>query len=500
MHIGAWLIGRLNMMLTATSPWRRHFAQNALLIRRKQIRSSPTFRPHVILVTGVGMSKGLALARQFHRAGQDVIGADFESSGVPVCGRFSKALKQFYTLPRPNDQDGSAHYIRTLLDIIRREDVSLWVSCSGVASAVSDGEAAEIVTRKSRCRCIQFDVNTTSTLHEKDTFTDRTRELGLPVPETHNVTSREAVHRVLNRTKSRSGHRDNRKSYIMKSVGMDDASRGNIMTLLPRRTVSETYNHVSKIPISVAKPFILQQYILGQEYCTHALVIHNQVIAFVACPSSELLMHYEALPPMSALCQAMLAFTKEFCVRSGGDMTGHLSFDFLIEEKVKEDGVEARLQAIECNPRAHTAVLLFQTLDMEVTSAYLSALIKESEIFNGNANGHLKELPPADKEDAIIIPQQPQRYYWIGHDVVELFFHPLLSLLMRQISVYEFLKRVVVLWQHILMWKDGTFEMWDPLPWWWLYHVYWPAQFLACILQGRRWSRINVSTGKMFEC
>ncbi|KAG9590125.1 hypothetical protein KCU90_g14242, partial [Aureobasidium melanogenum] len=49
-------------------------------------------------------------------------------------------------------------------------------------------------------------------------------------------------------------------------------------------------------------------------------------------------------------------------------------------------------------------------------------------------------------------------------------------------------------------WKDGTYEIWDPLPAWWLYHVYWPFQFAKSLVTGFKWSRINVSTTKMFGC
>ena len=291
-------------MLDGQSPWVLHFAQNLLLIllslcllpldtfvlfasyalqilvphgtTRRRIRRSPGFYPRTVLVTGVGMSKGLALARMSYEAGHNVIGADFEPHGVPVNGRFSKALRKFYALPKPNERDGSAYYIQDLLRVIRREKVDLWISCSGVASAVEDGQAKEVIVRRSDCKAIQFDVETTATLHEKYSFIQRTMSLGLPAPETYDVDSRDAVHKVL--------HGARKKQYIMKSVGVDDASRGN-MTLLPRRTVSETYSHVSKIAISKEKPWVLQQYIRGEEYCTHALVINGHVEAFVACPS-----------------------------------------------------------------------------------------------------------------------------------------------------------------------------------------------------------------------
>ncbi|KAL9009260.1 MAG: hypothetical protein Q9173_005696 [Seirophora scorigena] len=451
--------------------------------KRKYIRSNPTFEPQTILITGVGMTKGLALARLFYEAGHDVVGADFEPHGIPVCGRYSKSLHKFYRVPKPTANDGSVHYINALLRVVRREKVDLWVSCSGVASAVEDGQAKEVIERRSSCRAIQFDAATTGMLHEKDTFMQETQRLGLHVPETHHVTSRDAVHKLLHQTK--------RRSYIMKSVGVDDAVRGN-MTLLPRRTLSQTYDHVSQLPISSEKPFILQQFIKGKEYCTHSLIIEGGVKMFVACPSAELLMHYEALPSDSALSRAMLAFTREFVERSEKNMSGHLSFDFLVDENVTEKGAELVLNPIECNPRAHTAVALFSGRARDVANAYLSLL--RSGMINGN--GHT--LDTADKQ--VVFPVEPAKYYWIGHDLIALVLLPLLHLLMGRIRLMEWIQGCAEFMNHVLFWKDGTIEIWDPLPWWCLYHIYYPGHFLASILHRRRWSRINVSTLKMFGC
>lgn len=527
-------------MLDARSPYSLHFAQNASLIAlslffvplstfilfasyvarpfftsedaaRKRIRRSasdrsPSFRPKTILVTGVGMTKGLFLARAFYQAGHNVIGADFEPNGIPVCGRFSKALRSFYSLPKPNEKVGAAYYIDALLHVVRKEKVDLWVSCSGVASAVEDGQAKEVLERRSEVRCIQFDVETTQMLHEKDTFIAQTQRLGLPTPETHNVTSRAAVHKVLDESPR------TKKQYIMKSVGMDDASRGDL-TVLPKRTVSETYNHVSAIPISGNKPWVLQQFIKGSEYCTHAVIVNNEVKVFVACPSSELLMHYEALPSNSALSRAMLRFTEEFVRRSAGNMTGHLSFDFLIEEVVSEKGAQMALLPIECNPRAHTAVVLFHGQEIAMAKAYLSALTPQSngikelaDITNGYPGPQPELSTPTIKTrpningysptpTAPVTPSTPAHFYWLGHDLVTLLYY-------RHTTISAYLLSGRTLLQHILFWKDGTYELWDPLPAWWLYHAYWPGQFAAKMLEGKggRWSRVNVSTCKIFGC
>jgi hypothetical protein len=123
--------------------------------RKWRAISSTTFQPRTILVTGVGMSKGLFLARAFYRAGHRVIGADFEPHGVRVCGRFSVALDKFYKLSTPSSAAGSSRkYADDLVEIVKREKVALWVSCSGVASAVEDGEAAEAVEKLTKCKAI----------------------------------------------------------------------------------------------------------------------------------------------------------------------------------------------------------------------------------------------------------------------------------------------------------------------------------------------------------
>jgi hypothetical protein len=459
------------------------------------------------------MTKGLALARLFDEAGHDVVGADF---GPLACGRMSRSLQKFHRLQKPdakaragaNPLSASAPYVQNLLDIITREDVDLWVSCSGVASAVEDGMAKEIVEARTRCRAVQFDLQTTRTLHEKHSFIEHTYNIGLTVPETHIVTSRAEAEGLLLRHDRPRG-----RQYIMKTIGMDDSVRGD-MTLLPksnndgnRPSVKETTKHLSQLEISRESPWILQQFISGKEYCTHSLVVRGEVQAFVACPSAELLMHYEALPADSSLSRAMLDFTKRYAAHGEPTFTGHLSFDLMVEQgagdrrtvskKVPgdldgdEDAGDVVLHPIECNPRAHTAVALFAgTTDM--VDGYLSVLDGTKE---------------AKSTETVVTPLQKSKYYWVGHDLVTLVILPSFSLLtsvvdltMSPSSLAELVRNHTTFVDHVTSWKDGTYEAWDPLPWWWLYHVYWPMQFLQCMWAGKKWSRINVSTTKMFEC
>ncbi|TLS24371.1 hypothetical protein PpBr36_09130 [Pyricularia pennisetigena] len=443
-----------------------------------------------ILVTGVGMTKGLTLARAFYHQGHRVLGADFEDDLVPSSGRQSRSLSSFHSLRKPSSKSLSSSYTNQLVDLVTRERVDLWVSCSGVATAAEDGAAAEQVEKSTSCRCVQLTEKVTVRLHEKNSFIREAVRLGLPVPETHEVAAHQDVLRVLDRS-------EKGRQFIMKPVGMDDAHRGD-MTLLPLVTAAETEKHVLGLPISSANPWIVQQFIPGgREYCTHALVVRGEVRVFTACPSSELLMHYKALPAHSQLFRDMLQFTRDFCARSdeSKSMTGHMSFDFMVDE-------EGAIYAIECNPRVHTAVVLF-TQPGEVTrdmvQAYLSVLLMDEKPQADGYQEGAKEVNGHGHVAEIVVPHShitPR--YWIGHDVVELGLLPIVKLVRGNAEEAKVKESMAELWLHIKSWKEGSFEAWDPLPILMLYHVYWPLAVATAWWQGRRWSRLNVSTTKMF--
>lgn len=429
------------------------------------------------------MSKGLSIARAFYREGHNVIGADFEPNGVPVCGRFSTALKKFYRLSKPFQRpNGSNPYIEGILNIIQEEGVELWVTCSGVASAIEDAEAAVAVEQASNCKVIQFGVKVTQTLHEKHSFIQQAKTFGLHVPETHYISSLEDAMAELH-PQAEKKH-VSAKKFIMKSIGLDDSIRAD-MTLLPRPSSDETLKHLLRLNPSSSRPFVLQQFINGREYCTHSIVVNGSVVAFTACLSAELLMHYKSLSPQAALYKAMQEYTQIYA-RKLGHVTGHFSIDFMLDGDESGPELMKRLSPIECNPRAHTAVVLFEQESEGMAEAYLSVL--------GDSKTDLK------KTASIIIPQVTTGYYWIGHDIITRLLLPLLLVFTLKMNLFSLQGNLLEFMEHALYWKDGTYEVWDPWPFWWLYCVYWPGMFISAIVTGNWWSRCNVSTTKLFRC
>src|SRR5436305_13981574 len=86
-----------------------------------------------------------------------------------------------------------------------------------------------------------------------------------------------------------------------------------------------------------------------------------------------------------------------------------------------------------------------------------------------------------------------QVFYFRGLDLVLLVFIPSLQFVTFRMGVLQLVQYFVTFLHHLLFWRDATYELWDPLHWFWLYHVYVPMQLLSCMWTGRKWARADVS-------
>ena len=438
-----------------------------------------------VLVTGVGMAKGLFLARAFHIAGCRVIGADFEKHGVPACGRFSAAVTRFYAL-RILGQDRNAEaYVNKIVDIIRKEKIDIWVSCSGVATALEDARAMQVVEKSTSCKAFQFDEDTTFKLDDKFEFMKQTERIGLLSPKWYPLSTPEAlpdtISLILSKVKT-----GTIEKYIVKNVGMDDLTRG-ALPILSSNDPQRLTEVLNTLDYSGGKSWILQEYIEGgEEYCTHSVVVDGRVKAFLACPSSSVLLHYQLMDESSPLFNDMLQFTQKYAkgmFLQQQRFTGHLSFDFLAQLKLNEGGVEKVLKPIECNPRCHTATVHFRGSEGALVDAYLSCLARMED------------------ENDIVYPLQKTKdvsYYWIAHDLCVLFLLPYLQVSLGNLKPMDVIRSQLEFWRHVTLWKDPAFEWWDPLPWLALNHICWPWNLAVTAWYGIHWSQLNVSTMKVF--
>jgi hypothetical protein len=270
----------------------------------------------------------------------------------------------------------------------------------------------------------------------------------------------------------------------MKPAHRNRSSGANLRTILPMRTLSQTYQDVSQIKVSKEEPWILQQYITGEEYHTCSIVANGDVKAFVACLATQLPLNYHSLPTNTGIGKAMLNFTQAFVAKTGSNYTGHLSFKFRVEENATESGISLNVLPVACNPQVNTAMVLFAGTkgSIDLVQAYMKALAPSPDGINGHCRPTYSEYSPGD----VSFPHPTKTgVYFSGQDLVLLVLIPFFELLTFKMGFVQFLYECATFLSHLLFWRDAIYEWGDPLPWFWLYHVYLPLHFVSQLWRGR---------------
>lgn len=387
--------------------------------------------PKTILLTGGKMTKALQLARLFHATGHRVIVVEIHKYWLSG-HRFSNAIARFYTVPAPEkDPEG---YYQSLGDIIRSEGVDVFIPVSSPVASYYDAVAATHFPPE--CEVLHFTSEMTQLLDDKFRLCQTARELGLSAPKSFLITD---VEQILNFDFEADGSR-----YILKSLKYDSVLRLDL-TLLPFPGMAE---YIKRLPISAARPWTMQEFITGQEYCTHSTVRHGKVQLHCCSKSSPFQVNYEHVDRPE-----ILAWVQRFAAAL--NLTGQLSFDFIQTE-------EGTVYPIECNPRTHSAITMFHDRP-ELAAAYLE---DRAEL--------LEPLP------------QSKPTYWLYHEIWRL---------MSVRSIADLRTRWQILWRG----TDAIFQRNDPLPFLWVHHWQIPLLLLDNLRKLRGWVRIDFNIGKLVE-
>jgi hypothetical protein len=245
-----------------------------MVLRPPQIPSLDS--PQTILISGGKMTKALQLARSFHRAGHRVI--LLETHKYWLTGhRYSWAVDRFYTVPNPQ----TAEYAQALLEIVQNEKVDVYVPvCSPIASYY---DAAVQKVLNIYCAVMHVDVDTLQRLDDKYEFATAAQILGLKAPKSYKITDPQQVIDF--------DFTNVQRKYILKSIPYDSVRRLDL-TKLPCETPAKTAAFVRSLPISPSKPWVMQEYIPGQEYCTHSTVRDGHLQLHCCCESSAFQVNY----------------------------------------------------------------------------------------------------------------------------------------------------------------------------------------------------------------
>jgi len=423
------LVLPLNIALTAIALLR------SIIIKPFQSRSIAD-SPQTILISGGKMTKALQLARSFHKAGHRVILVETHKYWL-TGHRYSWAVDRFYTIPNPQTDE----YSQALLKIVQQEKVNIYVPvCSPVASYY-DAEVKRVLS--GHCTVMHVDVETLQRLDDKYEFAKAAEALGLRVPKSYRITNPQQVIDF--------DFSDAQRPYIIKSIPYDSVRRLD-MTKLPCATEAETAAFVKSLPISESKPWIMQEYIPGQEFCTHSTIRDGHLQLHCCCKSSAFQVNYQNVDRPD-IENWIRQFAKSL------NLTGQVSFDFM---EAADDG---EIYAIECNPRTHSAITMFYN-HPDVAKAYL-------------------EPDPLPQTVQPLASSRPT--YWIYHEIWRLVTH-----LWSPKLVYERL-------QIIAQGKDAIFEWDDPLPFVMVHHWQIPLLLWGNLQNPKEWIRIDFNIGKLVE-
>ena len=392
--------------------------------------------PKSILISGGKMTKALQLARLFHQAGHRVVLVESHSYWL-VGHRFSRAVDCFYTLPK----SGASDYESALLDLIKREKIDVYVPVCSPASSLHDSRA--IFKLAPHCEVLHVHPDTILQLDDKFQFFEAAGRLQLAVPKSFLITDPQQVE-SFDFTKEV-------RQFILKSIAYDPVRRLD-MTKLPAASKQATADFVRSLPISKSNPWILQEFITGQEYCTHGTFRNGELRVHCCCKSSAFQINYQNVDRPE-----IQAWVSQF--GSGLGLTGQASFDFI---EAADDG---KTYAIECNPRTHSAITLFYN-NPSLANAYLGAAAL------------LKPLTPASTSKPT---------YWIYHEVWRLLTHLHLP------------RATAVRLRIIFSGKDAVFDWTDPLPFFMLHHWQIPLLLLRDLRERKGWLKIDFNIGKLVQ-
>ena len=402
----------------------------AAVLRRGPRPAPPQGERRTVLVSGGKMTKALVLARLFHAAGHRVVMV--ETARYSLTGhRFSRAVDAFHVVPPPTSPD----FADEMLRIVKEEDVDVWVPVSSPASSLPEAQAAELLD--GHCDVLHLDSDTLRRVDDKHAFAEMAAAIGLPVPVTHRITDPQQVLDF-----DFDAHPG---PWVLKSIPYDPVRRLDL-TPLPRPTPAATAAFVRDLPISPEQPWILQDLLIGTEWCTHGTARDGRLQVWACCRSSAWQLTYEQVEH-----PAIRDWVERFV--AAYDLTGQVSFDFM-------EAPDGTVRAIECNPRAHSAITLLAGWT-DVAAAYFD-------------DGAAPVEPPLGGRPT----------YWLHHELWQALRHP---------------STATARLRTIARGTESVLDGHDPLPFLALHHLHLPSLLMQNLLVGRPWLKIDVNIGKLVE-
>lgn len=274
-----------------------------------------------ILLTGARSYVTLDLARQLEASGCEIHVA--ETNPIHVC-RYSNAVTGSYTVPSPRFNHQG--FIEELVKIIQAKEIDMLIPTCEEIFYIS----SSLDQFPANCTVFTEPFSKLEPLHNKLKFVQLLAKLGLPSPKTEVLQHKEDLAKI-----------SFKHPYILKASYCRASQQVHVV--IPP-------NQPPNIPIEPHNPWIAQELLYGQKFCSYSIFHNGELKACSVYPVEYAIEGNSCLTFISIHHQGIIDWITK--VGKAINFTGQVGFDFI----QKQDGT---LYAIECNPRATSGVHLF---------------------------------------------------------------------------------------------------------------------------------------------
>lgn len=278
----------------------------------------------------------LDLARLLKSAGYNVFVADSMKHNLCTTSRF--VCKNF-VVPPPKSNPSA--YIAALKEIITEANISFLIPTCEEIFYISHG-LRELTPY---CQVFAENIKKLNRLHNKWEFICSVQKIGLTAPQTWLIESQQELTNLLNLPTP--------KKLVLKPVYSRFASYVQIL--------SKPLNTIPKIQINPQKTWVAQEFIEGTHYCSYSIAHEGKLTAHAVYPTIFTAglgscIYFEAVNH-----EQIIEWVKKFV--EAENFTGQIAFDFI-------EASDGNIYPLECNPRAISAIHLFQPADKLETAFF----------------------------------------------------------------------------------------------------------------------------------
>lgn len=281
--------------------------------------------PKHVLITFGRSFLSLNLARQFAAAGHRVSVAD----SIPhTISHYSKAVGDFFAVPPPKFEPVA--YCREIARICEAEKVDLLVPIHEETDILS--MMTEIFPPG--CEVFLSDFPLENTLHHKILFQQELERRGIPTLKFAEIAAPSDIEKL-----------DFERPFAVKQAYSRGAQR------VYKAHPGDSLDYLTFDPMN---PWIAQDWLSGDRYCTYSVVRDGKVNAHTVYPVRYAIGGSSCLTFEPVTHRGIFDWVESFVAEIG--FTGQIAFDFI-------EHPERGLYTIECNPRATSGAMMFDPAD-----------------------------------------------------------------------------------------------------------------------------------------